>query len=51
MKISNISRPLTEFSKEAIFLNAEVTKVKATHYIVIKSSDETSYAYKLFNKC
>ncbi|CAD8164451.1 unnamed protein product [Paramecium pentaurelia] len=40
-----------EFFKDCLFLTAEITKIKATNFILIEQQNEENQLYKLVNKC
>lgn len=48
---ASIQQSSIEFFRDASFLNAEITKNKATNYILIENLTENNYAYKIGNKC
>ncbi|CAD8160815.1 unnamed protein product [Paramecium octaurelia] len=51
LQSSMICSSSQEYFKDCLFLTAEITKVKATNFILLEQQNEENQLYKLVNKC
>ncbi|CAK79548.1 unnamed protein product (macronuclear) [Paramecium tetraurelia] len=51
LQTSMLCQSSQDFFKDCLFLTAEITKVKATNFILLEQQNEENQLYKLVNKC